>query len=183
MRCIKWIFTLLVVLVVAGLVTVYSGVIDVAATSPHAPLTRWLLATVMDNSVRYHAREIVAPPLDDPELVMAGYRHYREMCVECHLAPGVTSSEMREGLLPEPPELQEAVDEWSPAELFWVIRNGVKMTGMPAWGLSHSDDEMWAIVAFLERLPRMTAAEYEAMGGPAGAAESVEGGHHHHEGP
>ena len=61
------------------------------------------------------------------------------MCVDCHLAPGMDSSEIRQGLLPKPPKLQEVVDEWKPAELFWIIKNGVKMTGMPAWGPTHSD--------------------------------------------
>ena len=79
--------------------------------------------------------------------------------------------------MPEPPELQETVEEWKPAELFWVIKNGVKMTGMPAWGPTHSDEKIWAIVAFLEKLPQMTADQYEEMDQRAGPDEGDEHQH------
>ena len=100
------------------------------------------------------------------------------MCVDCHLAPGMDSSEIRQGLLPKPPKLQEVVDEWKPAELFWIIKNGVKMTGMPAWGPTHSDAKIWAIVAFLEKLPHMTAAQYQEMNEQAGASQDETTEHH-----
>jgi mono/diheme cytochrome c family protein len=181
MNCIKGIFVLLVAAAAAGLVTVYSGLIDVGASNPHHPFTRWLLETTMDRSVRVHARGIETPPLEDPPLVMDGFRHYREMCVGCHLAPGITSSEIRKGLTPEAPVLQEVVEEWTPAELFWIIKNGVKMTGMPAWGATHSNKEIWAMVAFLEKLPQMTAEQYREMDMAAGPAEGEEHGDHPHD--
>ena len=180
MNCIKGFFILLVAAVVAGLVTLYSGIIDVGATNPHNAFTQWLLGTAMDSSVRAHARGIEAPPLEDPRLVMNGFRHYREMCVGCHLAPGITSSEIRKGLMPEAPALQEAVEEWTPAELFWVVKHGVKMTGMPAWGPTHSDEDIWAMVAFLEKLPHMSAQQYEDMDKAAGPGEGAEDGDHSH---
>jgi len=156
----------------------YSGVINVAATNPHNPITAYILGTTMDNSVRAHAQRITVPPLDDERTFMDGFRHYREMCVGCHLAPGVKSSEIRKGLMPEPPKLQEVVEEWKPNELFWVIKNGVKMTGMPAWGPTHSDEKIWAMVAFLEKLPHMTVAQYKEMDKMAGPDEE----HHHDDG-
>ena len=103
------------------------------------------------------------PPLEDPRHIMDGFRHYREMCVGCHLAPGITSSEIHKGLMPEAPVLQDVVEEWTPAELFWIIKNGVRMTGMPAWGATHTNKEIWAIVAFLGKLPHLTAEQYAAM--------------------
>jgi len=163
MSCLKAFFWLLVVGLIAGVILMFSGVINVAATEPHSPLTEFILNTTMDNSVRYHAQGISTPSLEDPALIKEGFSHYREMCVGCHLAPGVETTELRKGLVPEPPDLKEAAEEWKPAELFWVIKNGVKMTGMPAWGPTHSDDKLWAIVAFVKKLPQMTVEQYQAL--------------------
>jgi len=169
MKCIKVFLWLAVIALISGVVVMFSGVINVGATNPHHPLTHFILSTTMDNSVTAHARGIAAPPLDDSRLVMEGFRHYREMCVDCHLAPGIESTEISEGLMPRPPRLQEEVEEWKPEELFWITKNGVKMTGMPAWGPTHSDARIWAIVAFLEKLPHMTAEQYQDMDRAAGA--------------
>jgi mono/diheme cytochrome c family protein len=175
MNCIKAFLGLAIAAFLAGLVIMFSGAIDVGATNPHSFLTQFVLSTTMDNSVRRHAKDIKPPPLDNPDKIMDGFRHYREMCVGCHLAPGIDSSEIRKGLMPEPPKLQEAVEEWRPNELFWVIKHGVKMTGMPAWGPTHSDDKIWAMVAFLEKLPHMSADQYREMGKMAGPDQE----HHH----
>lgn len=171
MKCLKVVIGLAVTSIVVGVGLMYAGVIDVAATDPHNALTAYVLSTTMDNSVRYHAKGITPPSLNDPQMVMDGYRHYREMCSGCHLAPGMDSSDIRQGLLPMPPKLQEAVNDWNPAELFWITKNGVKMSGMPAWGLTHSDAKIWDIVAFLEKLPHMSAEQYQEMGKTSDAAE------------
>jgi mono/diheme cytochrome c family protein len=89
------------------------------------------------------------------------------------------ATEIHKGLQPEPPELYEGLDEWKPNELFWIVKNGVKMTGMPAWGPTHSDEKIWAIVAFLEKLPHMNAAQYKAMDKQAGPAGEDEHDHDH----
>ncbi len=171
MHHIKTIAGLVFATVIIGLVVMYSGIINVAATYPHHPLTRWGLHTAMERSVSYHARNIKAPPLDQSGMVMNGFRHYQEMCMGCHLAPGISSSEIRKGLMPKPPRLQQTVRGWTPAELFWIVKNGVRMTAMPAWGPSHSDKKIWEIVAFLKKLPGMTAAQYQAMGKQAGQGD------------
>ncbi len=157
----------------------FSGVINVAATEPHSPLTEFILGTTMDNSVRYHAQGISTPSLEDPAMITEGFSHYREMCVACHLAPGVDSTELHKGLMPEPPDLKDAAEEWKPAELFWVIKNGVKMTGMPAWGPTHSDDKLWAIVAFVKKLPHMTAEQYQELDRTVGPEEDEDAGGTH----
>lgn len=175
MALIKGVLGILAIAFFGGVVMMYSGVIDVGATNPHSPLTEFVLSTTLDNSVRQHAKGIKAPPLDDPAMVMEGFRHYREMCVGCHLRPGLRSSEIRKGLLPEPPKLRDVVEEWHPNELFWIIKNGVKMTGMPAWGPTHSDEKIWAMVAFLEKLPDMDERQYLEMDEMAGH----EADHHH----
>jgi len=168
MKCVKGIASLAVVGLCVGLALIYSGIINIAASNPHNALTYWALSTASDHSIQYHAKDIKAPSVDDPAMVLEGFRHYREMCVGCHLAPGIDSSEISKGLMPPPPKLQEAAEEWTPSELFWVTKNGIKMTGMPAWGLTHSDKKIWDIVAFVNQLPKMTPAQYKAMDAAAG---------------
>ena len=163
MHCTMRVMIIAISGLITGLALIYSGVINVAASNPHSALTEWVLSTASDHSIRYHAKDIKAPSVDDRVMVLAGFHHYQEMCVGCHLAPGIESSEIRKGLMPTPPKLQETAKEWTPAELFWVIKNGVKMTGMPAWGATHSDKKIWDIVAFVKQLPHMTAGQYKAM--------------------
>jgi len=124
----------------------------------------------MKRSVKRRAEGITPSKdfvLTDPATIRIGFNHYREMCIICHGAPGVKPREAHAGLNPQPPLLAaKLVKGMSPAELFWVIKNGIKMTGMPAWGPTHSDDQIWAIVAFVKQLPTLTAADYRAMQQP-----------------
>jgi len=157
-------FAALVLLSMAtSLAFAFSGFYDVGADHPESAFSRWLLTTTRDHSIDRQAAGITVPPLTDPKLVDEGFEHYHEMCTGCHLAPGMDSSEIHAGLDPQPPVLAELVPHRSPARLFWVIKHGVKMTGMPAWGSTHDDQMIWAMVAFLERLPTLSPAEYHAM--------------------
>ena len=85
------------------------------------------------------------------------------MCLSCHGAPGKVQTEMSKGLNPQAPDLAESSREMTAGELFWITKNGIKMTGMPAWGLTHTDDKIWPIVAFIKKLPEITGAEYDSM--------------------
>ena len=79
------------------------------------------------------------------------------------------------GLYPKPADLTNAAQRYTPGELFWILKNGIKMSGMPAW-IDHSDDELWATVAFLEKLPAMGEADYGKL-----VMESMSrGGRHNH---
>jgi mono/diheme cytochrome c family protein len=113
------------------------------------------------------------PALDDAKLIETGARHYAEMCSDCHLAPGKSESEIRAGLYPQPPDLTRHLHA-SPAEAFWVIKHGIKMSGMPAWGKTHDDSSIWGLVAFLQKLPELTPAQYLALAKPEGES------HHQH---
>jgi mono/diheme cytochrome c family protein len=95
------------------------------------------------------------------------------MCTGCHLAPGLPENEMRPGLNPKPPLLAHGAPG-DPAEEFWIVKHGIKMTAMPAWGRTHSDAEMWNIVAFLQLLPKLSPQQYRALVAKAA-------GHHQHE--
>ncbi len=150
-------------LAVAGSAYVYSGAFDVAASRPHGAFARWLLGTAMKRSVVARAAGVPEPPHFTAEMVMAGFRHYDEMCTDCHGGPGIEQSEIGRGLNPRPPDLARAVKDWTPRQLFWIIKHGVKMTGMPSFGVTHSDAQVWSIVAFIERLPKISAEQFRLM--------------------
>lgn len=151
-------------LALAGaLLVAWSGIVDIGASTGHWPATRWFLTFGMRNSVAHHAADIAVPPLDDPGLVLLGAGHYQGVCAPCHGAPGRSRNPAALAMLPEPPELGRAARDWSAAELFWIVRHGLKYTGMPAWPAAGREDEVWAVVAFLRRLPTLDAAAYRAL--------------------
>ena len=168
---------LLVILIVIGLgVWVWSGQYDIGADSPHWSLTRQAIGALRERSIETRADKIRVPALDDPALVAEGAEHYSEMCTGCHLAPGTSESEMREGLYPKPPNLTRFAPD--PAEAFWVIKHGIKMSGMPAWGKTHDDQKVWAMVAYLQKQPTLSVARYRELSGQS-AKESMSA--HEHE--
>lgn len=172
-RAMKTLWTVVltvIVLLALALAFLYSGLFNIAASSPDAGLVRWALDTAREHSVKRAMRDVQVPPLTDPALVRTGFLHYRENCVTCHGAPGVEASEIGQGLSPYPPELATTSEEGNPRELFWIVKNGIKMTGMPSFGVTHTDQEIWAIVAFLLKMPKMTPPEYQAFAEAAAAS-------------
>ena len=164
MRFLFKLVILLVVAAAAALVVSYSGLYNVAATNPDSKPMRQFLMMTMDHSVQHHSRGIVVPAnLEDTAVIHKGFEHYQEMCVQCHGAPGVKRSEMAEGLNPKAPKLLWAAKEDGPAELYWITKNGIKMSGMPGFGPTHHEDELWAIVAFVKQLPNLDSAGYAAL--------------------
>jgi len=155
----------LILLGAVGAVALYSGAYDVAATRKHTALLKWVLETGRSRSVAARARRLPDPPPFDSVMRVHGFDHYRDMCVDCHGAPGVERGEIGKGMNPTPPDLDELAPKRTPRELFWVLRNGIKLAGMPAFGPTHSDAAIWDMVAFLEALPQLSAAEYSAWEG------------------
>jgi len=147
---------------IGGGVYIYSGAYDIGADASHTQVVFEILETLRDRSVEEHAAGIQVPPLDDPKLIATGAEHYAAMCTGCHLAPGLDDSEIRPGLYPQPPLLYRQKDE-NPAEQFWVIKHGIKLTAMPAWGPTHDDQAIWAMVAFLQKLPTLSVQQYAQM--------------------
>lgn len=162
-RLLGAIVGIIVIVGLAAFLFVKSGLYNVSAAYPDPAPVAWILGTTMDNSVKRHARGIEAPPLDDPKMIEAGLGHYRQDCMFCHGAPGVKIGEVGRGLNPDPPKLTESAGDWKPNELFWITKNGVRMTGMPAWGKTHKDVHLWHIVAFLRKLPGMTPAQFKDL--------------------
>jgi cytochrome c553 len=156
-----------IVLVGAGLagagLFVTSGLYNVSAARDHIDLTTWILDLVRRRSVSTHALGVEVPRLDGPGMVSLGARYYEFGCAPCHGAPGRPPSPVRAAMLPSPPGLSQAARDWSDAELFWIVRNGQKYTGMPSWIAPEREDEVWPVVAFLKRLPRLDEAAYAEL--------------------
>ena len=168
-------------ILLAGMAVAWAGLYDVAADAPHWRATSVFLERVRDRSVAARSATLIVPNLAEPALIRDGAGHYAAMCEGCHLAPGTASSELRGGLNPRPPDLTAAGRTGSPAADFWVIKHGLKMTGMPAWGVSHDDRSLWGLVAFVRQLPQLTAKEYRALkdSHTMGAIGCGQAGHEH----
>ena len=146
----------------AAAIAVAMGLVPIAASSGHWAVTEWLLHATMRRSVQLRARWAGAPPdLADPALVLRGAGHYAAGCAPCHGAPGATASKIVQQMTPSPPELASRIDAWGSKELFWIVRHGVKFTGMPAFGATQSANQIWDIVAFLRALPGMSPVDYQ----------------------
>ncbi|GAC1691250.1 MAG: hypothetical protein PVS2B1_13930 [Candidatus Dormibacteraceae bacterium] len=161
-----------VVASLAGLGFIYSGTFDAAADQPHSGLVFFLAKTARERSIAVRASDIHVPDLTDPKGITAGASEYAEMCTGCHLAPGMEDNEMRPGLYPYPPNLaarRSGAEEdplavnHSAARQFWIIKHGIKMSAMPAWGKTHDDATIWTMVAFLQKLPNLTAEQYAEL--------------------
>ena len=149
-------------LIAAGLgIFVYSGIYNIGADDHHSKLVFEVLQTLRDRSIELRSVELRVPNLDDPALILKGAGQYAAMCTQCHLAPGIDNSEVRVGMYPQPPDLSH--DRIDPKAAFWVIKHGIKMSAMPAWGSSHDDPTIWSMVAFLRKLPEMSPEEYKSI--------------------
>lgn len=157
----------IIIFIAAAAVFIWSGVYDIGTDSPHWPVVSQAISALRDHSTEHHAQSIQVPTLESPAMVAEGAQHYAENCATCHLAPGMDDSEIRHGLYPKPPNLTRFAPD--PAEAFWIIKHGIKFTAMPAWGPTHSDAMIWAIVAYLQKQPKMSVAEYRKL--TANAAE------------
>jgi mono/diheme cytochrome c family protein len=154
----------LVLLVGVGLAVIYSGAYNIAADRPHNAVETWILGTAMTNSVKAHASGIKPPTdLNSESRVHDGLRLFDEMCVQCHGAPGKERDEVGKGLRPEPPDLTKAVRRWNAAELFWIVSHGITATGMPSFGGTHTDEQLWNIVAFITTLPELSPEQYKTQ--------------------
>lgn len=175
MRFVFKLIVLIILVLIALGVWAWSGQYNIGADSPHWDLTRQAIGVLRERSIDTRAEKIRVPGLDDPALIAEGGEHYSAMCTGCHLAPGMSESELREGLYPRPPNLTRFAP--NPAEAFWVIKHGIKMTGMPAWGKTHSDQKIWAMVAYLQKQPTLSPARYLEISGQTG--EQPMSGHDH----
>lgn len=146
-----------------GLLFAWSGLFNVAASSGHWAVTDWLLHWVMQNSVRTRSMTIDTPNLSNPGLVHRGAGHYQTGCAPCHGSPAEPQNLSVAQATPPPPTLNHVNEKWQPKHLFWIVKHGIKFTGMPAWVALKRDDEIWAMVAFLREQPSMNAERYREL--------------------
>lgn len=153
---------------VAGYAAIQVGAVDFAADSPHAPGVARLIEWAREQSIARSAAGI-QPPADlaSEARIRRGAGNYEAMCVGCHLSPGVEDSEIRKGLYPAPPNLSVArsagEERGADARRFWIVKHGIKGSGMPAWAQGGMDDEaIWDLAALVKVLPKLSAAEYRA---------------------
>ncbi len=159
-----------IVAVLGGLILgtgfVLSGLYNVAASVQHFDITNAVIRMTLRRSVATRSIGIEPPDnLSDEALARLGARHFALGCAPCHASPGAAQNPVAAEMYPAPPPLSHAVEDWQTSELFWIVKHGLKFTGMPSWPALERDEEIWALVAFLERLPDMSAEQYAAMTG------------------
>jgi len=147
----------------------FGGFYSVAGTAEDPAIVKWAMIQVRTASIDRHAKDTPPASLADPASVQAGAREFLEHgCANCHGGPGVTWAKFSEGLHPDPPDLKDVVKDRTPQQLFWVIKNGINMTGMPSFALAGAkDDDLWKIVAFLKQLPSVSEADFKSWTAPA----------------
>lgn len=175
-RVILTVLITTIVVVVLPLIVLATGVINMAATNDPGSLEKSLATFAVNRSMTVRAPNTENPFEGDSEAVASGLSHYAGMCVRCHGGPGVQPEEFAQGLNPPAPLLDRAAEKYSAGDLFWITKHGIRMTGMPAFGETHSDDDIWKIVAFVNELPKLTAQQKDEL------AQSVGSGHAHQHG-
>ena len=164
MRFLAAIGALAIIVAVGAAVFFFGGFFSVAGTAEDPAIVHWALVQVRTASIERYAHDQPPASINDPASVKEGAKAYATRgCTTCHGGPGVEWAKFSEGLHPDPPDLKEVVDHLSPAQLFWVVKHGINMTGMPSFELAGvKDDEIWLIVAFLKKLPSVSEADYKA---------------------
>ena len=145
----------------------YTGAYNVAASDQHFDPVRWTFNTTLRQSVAVRAGGASLPEDASEDLLAQGAGHYAESCAYCHGGPGQEPAEWSRGMRPEPPHLTEAATEWTDQEIHWIVSNGFKMTGMPAFGEHHSPEEIVALATFVRALPGLSADDYSRLTGSA----------------
>jgi mono/diheme cytochrome c family protein len=152
----------LAILAIGGAAFIGSGIYNIGADDHHTKITLTIIEQLRERSIAARSKSIEAHYVEDPARIAAGAKHYSALCVGCHLAPGVTQSDVRRGLYPHPPNLaQEELQQAQRA--FWIIKHGIKMSAMPAWGMTLDDAAIWDTVAFIRKMPDMTPETYQQL--------------------
>jgi mono/diheme cytochrome c family protein len=152
----------LAVLAIGGAAFIGSGVYNIGADDHHTKIALTVIEQLRERSIAARSNSIEAHFVEDPARIAAGAQHYSALCVGCHLAPGVTKSDVRRGLYPHPPNLAQEEPQQA-QRAFWVIKHGIKMSAMPAWGMTLDDAAIWDTVAFIRKMPDMTPETYQHL--------------------
>jgi mono/diheme cytochrome c family protein len=172
MKILSLIGALAIIIAVAAAVFFFGGFYNVAATQPDLGIVAWALEQVREASINRHAIDEPPVAMEDAATIRTGARAFASRgCANCHGGPGIMWAKFSEGLRPDPPDLKDVVKDLTPAQIFWVIRNGINMTGMPGFNLVEAtDQEIWTIAAFVKKLPTVSEADYKAWTTDTGPA-------------
>jgi mono/diheme cytochrome c family protein len=180
--------TLLAAIIIGATVIHGGGLTNFAGDEPHPALINGAIEFARERFIAARSADLEVPDLDNPQLIADGGAHYVPMCSGCHLGPGTQDTEIRRGLYPQPPNLAQPSDhagghdhsdmQISARRQFWIVKHGIKMTGMPAWGATHDDQAIWGLVAFLQKLPELSPDEFATLS-EAARADAQSGGHKH----
>jgi len=176
-RLLKYIAISMFIIVSLSLSFIYSGLFPVGADNGHNALTFWAIETLRKQSIARASKNIDVPFLNEPQLLLSGGADYNDMCSGCHMKPGQKESDLSIGLYPQPPNLTLALNNYLEKteeskrrdsnaiaqQQFWLIKHGIMASGMAAYGPTHSDDRIWAIVAFLQKLPELNEMQYQIL--------------------
>jgi mono/diheme cytochrome c family protein len=164
MKTLLIIIVIFVVVAAAGAVFVWFGCYNISARVPHSDITGEAIEILRDRSIIVHSRDVATPSQGDPA---KGAALYHEACLHCHGAPGISAEPFSQGLYPAPADLLSGSiqSEWNGAQLYWIVENGLKLTGMPAFGSTYGKEEIAAVIVFVQRLPKISPSEYEQTTG------------------
>lgn len=164
---IKHTLIILLTMMLLAVGFIYSGIYPIAANNKHNALTFWALDTLRTKSIARASKDIEVPALNDPQLLLSGGADYNDMCSGCHMKAGQKESDMSIGLYPKPPNLTLALKNHDSTAIaqqqFWAIKNGIMASGMAAFGPTHDDERIWAMVAFLQKLPELNELQYQVL--------------------
>ena len=150
------------VLAIGGVAFIGSGIYNIGADDHHTKIVLAIIEQLRDRSIAARSKSIEAHYVEDPQRIALGAQRYAALCVGCHLAPGITRSDVRQGLYPHPPNLAQE-DIQQAQRTYWIIKHGIKMSAMPAWGKTLDDDTIWDVVAFVRKMPNMAPETYQQL--------------------
>lgn len=172
-------FITLLILAAIGAAVLFGGLFPVAASTKDGPALRWAFMEAREHGVQRSAAGLTAPGFT-PADVREGASHFKGMCQACHGGPGVEPEEFAAGMNPHPPNLARATGDLSVEQVFWIAKNGLRMTGMPGFGKTDADEELWKVAAFVKQMSKMQPSEYALLPNAHEEEHEAAEGHHHH---
>ena len=168
MRSWKWAIGLIAVLaivILVGWVFLKTSARGFSAREKPTAIETAVARLARDIAVPSAVRRQKNPVADSPEVQAEARVHWADHCAVCHANDGSGDTEMGRGLYPPPPDMrQKDTQRKSDGVLFYVIENGIRLSGMPAWGgEGHDPQESWKLVRFIRHLPQLTAEEKREM--------------------
>jgi len=180
MRFVRDAVITIAVLLIIAVVVVYAAVARGGLSAEERPgaIERSIARRLVRLAVPSDAKQQTNPFASKAETWREAADHFQDHCAVCHGADGRGRTDIGQYMYPQVPDLADpVVQQMTDGDLFYIIQNGVRWTGMPGWKKEHSADETWKLVSFVRRVPSLTANDLESMG-----HEKSEGESHHHQG-